>query len=65
VKKFKRALRVAGLAMVIALACLGVGIVGGVPIPEKRRRENIIELRTEIKKEDEISDETTFFYKQE
>jgi hypothetical protein len=65
VKNLKRMLRLISLAMIIALACTGLGIVGGVPIPEKRRRENIIELRTELKNEDQVKDETTFFYKQE
>ena len=65
VKNLKRMLRLIGLAMIIALACTGVGILGGVPIPEKRRRENIIELRTEIKNEDQVNEKTTFFYSQE
>jgi hypothetical protein len=65
VKNFRRVLRLIGLAMIIALACTGIGIMGGIPFPEKRRRENIIELRTEIKKEDDDKNDTTFFYQQE
>jgi hypothetical protein len=63
-KNFRRVLRLIGLAMIIAMACTGIGIMGGIPIPEKRRRENIIELRTEIIKEDENDDKSVFFYNQ-
>jgi hypothetical protein len=65
VKKFKRVLRLIGLAMIIALACTGLGLIGGIPIPEKRRRENLIEYKTEIKQNEENKEDTIFFYKQE
>jgi hypothetical protein len=48
-KQLKRALRVAGLVMLILLALFGIGFAGGVPVPASRRKENAIELRTEFK----------------
>jgi hypothetical protein len=52
-KQLKRALRVAGLVMLIFLALSGIGIAGGAPVPAIRRKENTIEIRTELKKTDE------------
>ncbi len=65
VKKFTKVLRIAGMIMLMALASFGVGIIGGVPIPVNKRRENVIELRTEIKEADENKSETLIFKKQE
>jgi hypothetical protein len=64
-KKFKRILRVAGMVMLMALAAFGIGLIGGAPIPMNKRRENIIELRIELKESPENKSETLVFKKQE
>ena len=53
------------MIMLMALASFGVGILGGVPIPVNKRRENVIELRTEIKEADENKGELLIFKNQE
>ena len=65
VKKFTKVLRVAGMIMLIVLASFGVGIIGCVPIPANNRRENVIELRIELKETDENKSEELIFKKQE
>ncbi len=48
-KEFKKLLRTIGIILLIVLACFGLGIAGGAPIPVNKRRENNIELRIELK----------------
>ena len=54
-KSFKKTLRLFGLVFLIVLATLGIGFVGGVPIPLSKKKEDTIELKTELieDKEDE------------
>ncbi len=65
VKNFKKILRIAGMVMLMVLASFGVGLVGGVPVPMNKRRENIIELRAEQKERDENKAEELVFKQQE
>lgn len=58
-------LRIAGMIMLIALASFGVGLIGGVPIPMNKRRENVIELRIELKESEEHKAEELIFKNQE
>ncbi len=58
-KSFKKTLRLLGLVLLIVLATLGIGFVGGVPIPPSNKRENTIELKTELVEDKE--DETKLF----
>lgn len=58
-KSFKKTLRLLGLILLIVLASLGIGFVGGVPIPPSKKRENTIELKTELVEDKE--DETKLF----
>jgi hypothetical protein len=53
VKQFKKILLMAGMVLLIVLACFGIGIAGGVPLPSNRRKDNSIEIRTELKETDE------------
>ncbi|WP_293310473.1 hypothetical protein [Pedobacter sp. UBA5917] len=48
---FKKAIRLMGLALLIFLASIGLG--GGVPIPPSNRKENHIEIKTELKEAEE------------
>ena len=58
-KSFKKTLRLLGLVFLIVLASLGIGFVGGVPIPPSKKREDTIELKTELVEDKE--DETKLF----
>ncbi len=53
----KRIWRQIGLILLIALVVLGIGIVGGVPIPPSNKRENDIEMKIELhEKEEDVFD---------
>jgi hypothetical protein len=65
VKKIKKIMRITGMIMLMALASFGVGLVGGVPIPMNKRRENVIELRIELKESEENKAEELIFKNQE
>ena len=54
-------LRFGSMALLMALASVGIGIFGGVPIPPNKRRENIIEIKVELKEADENKADTVFF----
>lgn len=45
-KNLKKTLRLCGLALLIALGSIGLG--GGVPIPRMPRKENKMEIGTEL-----------------
>ena len=47
-KSFKKMLKLLSLGMIILLACLGIAMAGGVPIPNNKRREGILEIKTEL-----------------
>lgn len=46
-------MRIVVLIFLILLATVGVGLSGGIPTPSSGRKENTIEIRTEIEEEDE------------
>jgi hypothetical protein len=50
-KRLKKILRLAGLVLLISLALCGIGIIGGVPVPPPRKKEDAIELRIELKED--------------
>ncbi|QIL40108.1 hypothetical protein G7074_13065 [Pedobacter sp. HDW13] len=50
-KGFKKTGRLIGLVFLIFLASIGIG--GGIPIPPTNRRENQIEIKTELKETEE------------
>ncbi len=54
-------LRVAGMVMLITLACFGISIAGGVPVPGSRRKDNSIEIKTELKEADENKNSTILY----
>ncbi|NEU10491.1 hypothetical protein GZH53_19350 [Flavihumibacter sp. R14] len=47
-KSFKKLLRLSGLVLLIALACFGIGIIGGTPVPPRNKREDTIEIVVEL-----------------
>ncbi|WP_147243775.1 hypothetical protein [Pedobacter miscanthi] len=47
----KKAIRLMGLVLLIFLA--SIGLSGGVPIPPSNRKENHIEIKTELKETEE------------
>ena len=47
-KSFKKLLRLSGLVLLIALACFGIGIIGGTPVPPKNKKEDTIEIVVEL-----------------
>ncbi|MEO5911249.1 MAG: hypothetical protein ABIP95_10200 [Pelobium sp.] len=57
-KRFKKTLRLLGLVVLIVLACLGIGIGGGVPVPPSNKKENTIEINVELLDADQ--DKTMF-----
>jgi hypothetical protein len=65
VKKFNKILRIAGIIMLMMLASFGVGLMGGVPIPMNKKRENLIELRVELKESEENKTEVLVFKNRE
>jgi len=52
--KFKRTLRRFAFILLIILAAVGVGIVGGIPIPSNGRKKETAEIVTE-----QVDDEAT------
>lgn len=56
-KKFKRIMKLLALICLIALAVMGVGLSGGVPIPLSNKREDTIEANIELveSEKDEVS----------
>ncbi len=61
VKQFKKMLRVAGMILLIVLACFGISVGGPPPVPIYKRRENGIELRTEVKDAEENKSDYILF----
>jgi hypothetical protein len=57
-KRFKKALKLCFLVLILFLACIGVGIAGGVPIPFSRRKENDSQTKIELV---ESKDDATSF----
>lgn len=47
-KSFKKTLKLLGLAFLIVLASLGIGIGGGVPIPPSNKKKDTIEIKVEL-----------------
>ena len=48
IKGVKKTLKLCGLVLLIVLASLGIGIIGGIPIPTTRKKEDIFEIKTEL-----------------
>lgn len=46
-------MRMVVLIFLILLATVGVGLSGGIPTPPAGRKDNTIEIRTEMEEEDE------------
>lgn len=47
-KRIKRTLRLLGLIILMILASVGIGIGGGAPIPQIKRRDDPIEIQDEL-----------------
>jgi len=60
-KRLKKMLRLAGLALLIILATCGIVIIGGAPVPPTRRKENTIEIRTELVENKERETDVVIF----
>jgi hypothetical protein len=43
----KRALRLLGMVLLLTLACVGVGLNGGIPLPRLCRKDDATELKAE------------------
>lgn len=54
--RFKKALRLLGLMVLVVFAAIGVGLNGGVPLPTANRKKDTIEL---IMESDESEEEET------
>ncbi|SNY99461.1 hypothetical protein [Flagellimonas pacifica] len=57
--RFKKALRLLGLFVLVVFASIGVGLNGGVPLPTSSRKKDTIELVMESKESDETETEET------
>lgn len=58
--KFKSKLKLLGYALLVALALIGVGVVG-VPVPPTNKKEDKIEIVTEISDAEEAEEEAIEF----
>jgi hypothetical protein len=56
-KWLKKLLRLFALVLLIVLASVGIGIIGGAPAPVPNRKENGITITTEQPEEESIYDE--------
>lgn len=56
-KRFKKALRLLGLFVLVVFASIGVGLNGGVPLPTANRKKDTIELIMESDETDETETE--------
>ncbi|KQB99748.1 hypothetical protein [Pedobacter sp. Hv1] len=54
-KFFKKLMRLIALIFLMLLATVGVGLSGGIPMPSSGRKENTIEVKTEVEEEEEES----------
>jgi hypothetical protein len=52
-KSFKKALRLLGYILLILLATVGIGLMGGVPIPTMNKKEDAIEVLVELVEDEE------------
>ncbi|TXN37025.1 hypothetical protein FVB32_01690 [Flagellimonas hymeniacidonis] len=52
-KRFKKALRLLGLFVLVVFASIGVGLNGGVPLPNATRKKDTIELIMESDESEE------------
>jgi hypothetical protein len=57
-KKIKKVLKLCILILLIVLAGVGIGIVGGVPIIPKRKGEDPIEIKIELVESKEGTNES-------
>jgi hypothetical protein len=63
-KRFRKIWRLFGLSILIILACFGIGIAGGAPIPSPRKKEDSIELKVELPDTERNTKEIGQFNKQ-
>lgn len=47
-KKFQKIFHLFSLILLVILASVGIGISGAVPISTNKKRENLIEIKTEL-----------------
>lgn len=47
-KKFQKTIRLFSLILLVILASVGIGIGGAVPVNTNKKRENLIEIKTEL-----------------
>jgi len=59
-KQLKKVLRIARIVIIILIAGFAVGIMP-VPPPPKRKSQNIIEVKIEMKETDENKNDTVFY----
>ena len=52
-RRFKKALRLLGLMVIIGFASLGVGLYGGIPLATNSRKKDTIEIAVESEDTDE------------
>ncbi|MCU4175800.1 hypothetical protein [Carboxylicivirga sp. N1Y90] len=55
---YKKVLRVVALVLLILLATLGIGISGGIPVSSSGKKEDTIEVKSELLDNKEESEET-------
>ena len=55
-KNLKKLLKIAGLVLLIVLACFGIGIAGGIPVSSANRKEDKAQIKIELL---DTKDETT------
>jgi len=62
-KSFKKTVRLLGFIILMVLASAGVGLMGGIPMPTVKRREQTIEIKVELTESNEEEEsETTNVY---
>ncbi|MES2836682.1 MAG: hypothetical protein V4667_04095 [Bacteroidota bacterium] len=47
-KKFQKKFRLFSLILLVIVASVGIGIAGAIPISTNKKRENLIEIKTEL-----------------
>ena len=57
-EKIKRFIKILGLVVLMFLASIGIGLVGGIPIMPSNKRDNTIQIKTEV---EESSDDESLF----
>lgn len=58
-EKLKKIIRISGLVIMVILASVGLGLVGGVPIPSSSRSKEPIEINIELEESNDEEQEIT------